>query len=194
MNRKLENAKSKHEKEMDALHKKHKERIASQRKTIAEMKEKRDSAIAFGEEKVVEERMSSATTRHILRQAKRQLSNEKATSEKHLKREKVLNEVIQKLKSDYDNLQEKFVDVSIGTVIREEKQELERKQAFVHRFKKERPIGRHGGGAKWPVSIVQRICEQLVNGTPPSAIPANILSMFALDGIVLEDVPSVSFC
>jgi len=42
--------------------------------------------------------------------------------------------------------------------------------------------------------MVQLICEQLVNGTPPSAIPGNITAMFAVDGIVLKEIPSVNFC
>mmetsp|Transcript_3886 Transcript_3886/g.10150 ORF Transcript_3886/g.10150 Transcript_3886/m.10150 type:complete len:291 (+) Transcript_3886:4227-5099(+) len=55
-----------------------------------------------------------------------------------------------------------------------------------------------GGGkgeAPWPMWMVQLILEQLVNGTPPSAIPANILSqdrlMTGRDG---QQPPSVGFC
>ena len=42
--------------------------------------------------------------------------------------------------------------------------------------------------------MVQLICELLLNGTSPSAIPANIVSMFAVLGIELDQVPCVSFC
>jgi DNA polymerase III alpha subunit (gram-positive type) len=54
---------------------------------------------------------------------------------------------------------------------------------------------RHNGGKRnWPVWVVQLICELLVNGTPPSAIPANILTMYeTLYGETTKDLPSVSF-
>ena len=42
-------------------------------------------------------------------------------------------------------------------------------------LKKKRKTGRRGGGAQWEVWVVQLICELLVNGTPPSAIPDNIV-------------------
>jgi hypothetical protein len=59
---------------------------------------------------------------------------------------------------------------------------------------KERPIGRRGGASKWPPRVVQLVCEMLVNGTPPSAIPANIASLSAYQtGKVPESVPSLSF-
>ena len=51
-----------------------------------------------------------------------------------------------------------------------------------------------GGSCKWPVWVVQLICELLVNGTPPSAIPGNIQIMYeTLHGEETEDLPSVSF-
>ena len=51
-----------------------------------------------------------------------------------------------------------------------------------------------GGSRKWPVWVVQLICELLVNGTPPSAIPGNIQIMYeTLHGEEAEDLPSVSF-
>jgi len=59
---------------------------------------------------------------------------------------------------------------------------------------KKRPIGRRGGASWGSIEMVQLICEQLVNGTPPSAIPGNITAMFAVDGIVLKEIPSVNFC
>ena len=51
-----------------------------------------------------------------------------------------------------------------------------------------------GGSCKWPVWVVQLICELLVNGTPPSAIPGNIQIMYEiLHGEETEDLQSVSF-
>ena len=53
---------------------------------------------------------------------------------------------------------------------------------------------KHGGKRKWPVWVVQFICELLVNGTPPSAIPANIQTMCeTLCGKTPKDLLSVNF-
>ena len=43
----------------------------------------------------------------------------------------------------------------------------------------ERTIRYQGGSLRWPVHIVMLICEILVNGNPPSAIPYNIQTMSA---------------
>ena len=53
---------------------------------------------------------------------------------------------------------------------------------------------RQGGARRWPIWVVQLICELLVNGTAPSAIPANIQTMYeTLYGETPSDVPSVNF-
>ena len=54
---------------------------------------------------------------------------------------------------------------------------------------------RRGGSCRWPVWVVQLICELLVNGTPPSAVPANIRSVYeTLYGKPLDEPPpSVSY-
>jgi hypothetical protein len=71
---------------------------------------------------------------------------------------------------------------------------LERMQTIGIQIKKERAIGRHGGASRWPVHIVLLICELLVNGTPPSAIPANLQSTSAvLRGCEAEELPSINF-
>ena len=54
---------------------------------------------------------------------------------------------------------------------------------------------KRGGGRKWPVWVVILICELLVNGTSPRAIPGNIESFyFALYGTTPDVTPSVNFC
>jgi hypothetical protein len=53
---------------------------------------------------------------------------------------------------------------------------------------------RRGGARQWPIWVVQLIFELLVNGTAPSAIPANIQTMYeTLYGETPSDVPSVNF-
>ena len=71
---------------------------------------------------------------------------------------------------------------------------LERMQTIKLEIKRERTVGRRGGTGRWPVHIVLLICELLVNGTPPSAVPANIQTMSAvMNGAESHEMPSVTF-
>ena len=61
-------------------------------------------------------------------------------------------------------------------------------------IKNERPVGRQGGVNRWSVHIVVLICEMLVNGTHPSAVPDNIqMSCAAFTGVEADELPSVNF-
>ena len=62
-------------------------------------------------------------------------------------------------------------------------------------LKREFWTGRKGpGGAKWPLWVVEVCCELLVNGTPPSAVPANIATLYeTLYGAEVVKYPSVAF-
>ena len=52
-----------------------------------------------------------------------------------------------------------------------------------------------GGRRTWPVWVVQLIFELLVNGTPPSAIPANIQTIYeTLHGEKTDDLPWLVLC
>ena len=55
-----------------------------------------------------------------------------------------------------------------------QREALERMHTIQMDIKRERQVGRCGGSGKWTVPIIILICELLVNGTPPSAITANI--------------------
>ena len=71
---------------------------------------------------------------------------------------------------------------------------LERMNTIRREIKKEETVGRKGGAKRWPVHVVMLICEMLVNGTPPSAVPANIQSLCAiLNGAEAEELPSIDF-
>ena len=60
-------------------------------------------------------------------------------------------------------------------------------------IKKEQPIGRRGGGKRWPVHIVQLIFEILVNGPHPSAVLTNIqTSCAAFTGIEADELPRLT--
>ena len=61
-------------------------------------------------------------------------------------------------------------------------------------WENEEAARRRGGARRWPVWVVQLICELLINGTPPSAIPANIQTMYVtLYGKEPEELSSVNF-
>ena len=71
---------------------------------------------------------------------------------------------------------------------------LERMRKINIEIKKERPIGRRGDVKRWSVQIVLLVCEMLVNGTHPSAVPANIqTSCAAFTGAEADKLPSVNF-
>jgi DNA repair exonuclease SbcCD ATPase subunit len=127
-----------------------------------------------------------------LRVTKKKLNNVGSVSSARLERE-------QALKIKYDELQDRYAELkasheNVLSILNHHEQKEQQSNSLESMIQKERPIGRKGGRSRWPPHIVQLICEQLVNGTPPSAIPANIVSMFALNGIVLDDVPSVNYC
>ena len=71
---------------------------------------------------------------------------------------------------------------------------LENMQTLQLDIKRERPVGQQGGSSKWPVHIVLLICELLLNGTPPSAVPANIQTMSsAMTGQEVTEMPCINF-
>ena len=71
---------------------------------------------------------------------------------------------------------------------------LERMSSIKLEIKRQRGVGRKGGSGKWPVKVVLLICELLVNGTPPSAVPKNIRTFSAaMTGETQDQPPSVDF-
>lgn len=53
---------------------------------------------------------------------------------------------------------------------------------------------KRGGRQKWPVWVVQLICELLINGTSPAAVPRNLRTMYeTLYEEKPDDVPSINF-
>ena len=63
-----------------------------------------------------------------------------------------------------------------------------------YKIKREAEVGRHGGPRRWPIWIVQMICELLVNGAAPSSIPGIILTTTWMFNKKQPDkLPSVNF-
>jgi len=96
----------------------------------------------------------------------------------------LLNDLKQQLRRTKDQL----------AVESQQKIALESMTNIQFQIKRERKIGRHGGSGRWPVHIILLICELLVNGTPPSAVPANIqTTCTAFTGAETSELPSISF-
>jgi len=58
----------------------------------------------------------------------------------------------------------------------------------------DRTLRQRKGAAKWPLWVVQLICELLVSGTPPTSIPSNIEILYeTLYSASPKSLPSVSF-
>ena len=76
----------------------------------------------------------------------------------------------------------------------EAEQSQARKREMRREWEDDTAARKKGGRQKWPVWVVQLVCELLVNGTPPSAIPSNIRTIYAT--LFDEDVspPSIKFC
>ena len=92
----------------------------------------------------------------------------------------------QKIAAETEKVMDKYQSITDSSVEnqREMKKEWEDEQA----------TSRRGGARRWPVWVVQLICELLVNGTPPSAIPGNIQTMYeTLYGKKPDELPCVNF-
>jgi hypothetical protein len=73
-------------------------------------------------------------------------------------------------------------------------QSAENKRKLRKEWADEVAAHKRGGAQRWPIWVVQLICELLVNGTAPSAIPTNIQTMYeTLYGETPEELPSVNF-
>ena len=70
----------------------------------------------------------------------------------------------------------------------------ENKRRMKKEWADEASKAKRGGRKRWPVWVVQLICELVVNGTAPTAVPANIQIMYeTLYGEKTDDLPSVHF-
>jgi hypothetical protein len=91
-----------------------------------------------------------------------------------------------KAANDADRIIEKY------KAIIQDSQETKRK--LKKEWADEAAAHKRGGARRWPIWVVQLICELLVNGTAPSAIPTNIQTMYeTLYGEKPEELPSVNF-
>lgn len=110
-----------------------------------------------------------------------QLSNARSIASKRL-------DLLNNLKLELRKARDDLADES------HQREALERMNTIQLEIKRERKVGRRGGAKKWPVHIVLLICELLVNGTPPSAVPANIqTTCAAFTGVEANELPTENF-
>ena len=96
--------------------------------------------------------------------------------------------LLKELKVQVSDLKDDLVEES------KMRQSLEKMKDIRLQIKRERKVGRKGGASQWPVHIVMLICELLTNGTPPSAVPANIQTMSAaMNGCEASELPRLDF-
>jgi hypothetical protein len=110
---------------------------------------------------------------HQERQKRRDAENKMAELDKHAKKQDEM----------YAHLLEDFNEITSDPK-RSMQKELDDKEAARN----------NGGGRRWPPWVVQLICELLVTGTPPSAIP-QIIQTFC-ETLLWEkpkELPSVNF-
>ena len=96
-------------------------------------------------------------------------------------------EQVQDLKIRVGELRDSLADES------QQRAALEKLSNIRLEIKRERQVGRRGGGAKWPLRIVLLICELLVAGAPPSSVPDIIASNAAYYGAEVHDKVSVRY-
>ena len=179
-----------------------KSQLDSKSDKILEEKNKRRAGIAdeIAKRKAVEQTVDELygwihelhseieTARLVTRAAGKEV---KAAKKDKLKLESIASNrliMLRDLKFRFNEAKDQLADESY------QREALECMNTIKLEIKKERVIGRRGGGSKWPVHIVLLICELLVNSTPPSAVPANIQTMSAaMTGAEAEELPAVNF-
>ena len=85
------------------------------------------------------------------------------------RKDKVLNQALEKNNELRDIIED---EASIKTPLSVAEGKNDRSSLLT--IKRESFVRRKGGGHRWPVRVVQLICELLVDGAPPSAIPGII--------------------
>ena len=117
-------------------------------------------------EKITEARTKVRTVNKDIKSANKFKCKATSVAQKRL-------DLLNDLKVRFNNVKDLLIDET-----KEHKvlSKLEHIKMLKMQIKKEKTIGRRGGASRWSVHIVLLICEMLVNGTPPMAVPANLQS------------------
>ena len=72
--------------------------------------------------------------------------------------------------------------------------EISQSQSFSKDMRRKRAVGKQGGASQCESWVVLLICELLIIGIPPTAIPSSIYTLYeTLIGVETTEVPSVRF-
>jgi ribosomal protein L17 len=126
------------------------------------------------------------------RRAQKQLKNSMLLANKRLGKLQSANEEIGTLKDELtralksSTLQQEVLD--------DYKLMVEGFKSSKRDLQYENRVGRRGNCKKWPLWVTEVICDLLIHGTPPSAIPSNIATLYAaLTDKEPKELPSVNY-
>jgi hypothetical protein len=125
------------------------------------------------------------------RRAQKQVKSSMLVASKRLDKLKSANETIGTLKDELTLALKS--NTSQQEVLDEYKlmvEELKSTKCNLHRVR----VSGRGGGRMWPLWVTEVCCDLLIHGTPPSAIPSNIGTLFVtLTGEEPKELPSVNY-
>jgi hypothetical protein len=133
-----------------------------------------------------------AAARQQERQARKRLKNSTDLADKRLDKLLSANEKIGILKDELTMVLKSNASQQI--VLDEYKVMVERFKSRKRNLQYEKRVGRGGCCKVWPLWVTEVICDLLVHGTPPSAIPSNIATLYvALTDKEPTELPSVNY-
>eukprot|EP00956_Cyclotella_meneghiniana_P011123 scaffold15566_cov34-Cyclotella_meneghiniana.AAC.1 len=200
----------------------HRQAMTEQRKKAASIIESKDLKLRqqkqdidayqdFAFDVAVESQEISKDAAKTKKDSLKKVAAAEATATKRLHKFKDASEEIQSLKEELEAARDEMhVTIEAAHVeIRKLREQLERKQeeadefeAMAHLAGKELENFRYvkvtktGKPKTWGPVVTQLVVEMLANGTPPSAISANILSVCKLlipDAPIIDELPSIRF-
>lgn len=133
-----------------------------------------------------------AAARQQERQARKRLKNSMDLADKRLDKLLSANEKIGIMKDELTMLLKSNASQQI--VLDEYKVMVEGFKSRKRNLQYEKRVGRGGCSKVWPLWVTEAICDLLVHGTPPSAIPSNIATLYATFTCEEpEELPSVNY-
>ena len=133
-----------------------------------------------------------AAARQQERQARKRLKNSTDLANKRLDKLLSANEKIGIMKDELTMVLKSNASQQI--VLDEYKVMVEGFKSRKRNLQYEKRVGRRGCCKVWPLWVTEAICDLLVHGTPPSAIPSNIATLYATFTCEEpEELPSVNY-
>lgn len=126
------------------------------------------------------------------RQARTQMRKSTNLADKRLDKLQSANEKMGIMKDELTTVLKSNASQQI--VLDEYKLMVEGFKSSKRNLQYEKRVGRRGSCKVWPLWVTEAICDLLVHGTPPSAIPSNIATLYAIfSREEPEELPSVNY-